>query len=339
MKHLDYKYICFISSELRNFKWKSDKLANCSCPMCGDSIKDKLKARFYFFGEENHYRVYCHNCHYSSAFGHFLNHINESMYQEYRKETFAEKMRVAVKREKLKPKSEFKNPVFTPEDSPVKRLQRLPDLPEDHPAKIYVNSRLIPKNKQDRIYYTDNYKSWVNSFIPQKFAHVDDPDPRIVFPYMNKEKEFWGSGGRTIIPKREPRYINVSIDHEGKHPNLWGMDRVDFSKRFYVTEGAVDSLFLDNAVAMGTSAIDLSRLDWSNAVFILDNEPRNPEIISCYNRLIDYGVKLCIWPNGIKPKDINEMVKEGIKNIESLIASNVYNGLQAKLKLNEWKKV
>ena len=45
-----------------------------------------------------------------------------------------------------------------------------------------------------------------------------------------------------------------------------------------------------------------------------------------------------IWPNNIVEKDINDMVMSG-HNVQSLIESNTYSGLEAKLKFNTWKKI
>jgi len=45
-----------------------------------------------------------------------------------------------------------------------------------------------------------------------------------------------------------------------------------------------------------------------------------------------------IWPTDIPGKDINEMVLNGYKDIEGTLRNNVYKGLEAKMKLNYWKK-
>ena len=82
---LDRKYIGINSISLRNFKWKSNNLANCSCPLCGDSSADKLKARFYFFEKGNKYFVYCHNCSASMTFKTFLKDYSPGLYDEYTK--------------------------------------------------------------------------------------------------------------------------------------------------------------------------------------------------------------------------------------------------------------
>jgi hypothetical protein len=50
------------------------------------------------------------------------------------------------------------------------------------------------------------------------------------------------------------------------------------------------------------------------------------------------GQKVVIWPSLIKEKDINDMILSGL-DVQNVIESNVYSGLEAKLKFTTWKKV
>lgn len=45
---IDKKFINIVSPQLDKFVWKKDNLANCRCPICGDSTTNKNKARGYF---------------------------------------------------------------------------------------------------------------------------------------------------------------------------------------------------------------------------------------------------------------------------------------------------
>jgi len=73
-------------------------------------------------------------------------------------------------------------------------------------------------------------------------------------------------------------------------------------------------------------------------VYVFDNEPRNKEIVSKYIKAIDNGERVVIWPNNIVEKDINDMVMAG-HDVQNVVELNTYQGLEAKLKLTEWKKV
>jgi len=83
---------------------------------------------------------------------------------------------------------------------------------------------------------------------------------------------------------------------------------------------------------------DVRRWGINNPVWIYDNEPRNREIVQRIGKTIESGDSIVIWPNNIVEKDINDMVMSG-HNVQSLIESNTYSGLEAKLKFNTWKKI
>jgi hypothetical protein len=76
-------------------------------------------------------------------------------------------------------------------------------------------------------------------------------------------------------------------------------------------------------------------------IFVYDNEPRNKQIVSNMRKTIELGYKLCIWPDTIKEKDINEMVLAGTSSaaIQHIIDNNTYDGLMATMKLNQWSRV
>ena len=105
----------------------------------------------------------------------------------------------------------------------------------------------------------------------------------------------------------------------------------------YVTEGPFDSHFIANAIAMCGSDVDLSSFNYQ-FVFVFDNEPRSREICSKIAKTAQSGHKVVIFPKSIKEKDLNDMSLAG-HDVQSLVESNTYSGLEGQLKLNEWKKV
>ena len=80
---IESKYVRLLSSRLRNFKQKKDYLWNFSCPICGDSQKNKTKARGYVFAKGNNLYYRCHNCGVSTSVGNFIKAVDESLYREY----------------------------------------------------------------------------------------------------------------------------------------------------------------------------------------------------------------------------------------------------------------
>ena len=140
-------------------------------------------------------------------------------------------------------------------------------------------------------------------------------------------------------PRNPLRYITTILDNE--QPKIFNLDGVDYDDTVYITEGPLDSLFVDNCIAMVGADLDwmflINNCD-TEFVFIYDNEPRNKQIVDRMESLIAKKFPIVIWPKNIKEKDINDMVLAG-HNVNNLIQSNTYQGLEAQVKLAEWKKV
>ena len=122
---------------------------------------------------------------------------------------------------------------------------------------------------------------------------------------------------------------------------IFGLDSIEDNKKIYLVEGPIDSLFLTNCVAMAGSDINLTNLgDRNNIVIVYDNEPRSREIINKISKAIDMNYKVCIWPDDIEQKDINDMVLAGLSGpaVQHIIDHNTYEGLAAKMRLQMWRK-
>jgi len=121
-------------------------------------------------------------------------------------------------------------------------------------------------------------------------------------------------------------------------PKLYGMDTIDTKKPIYIVEGPFDSTFVENSVAMCGSDVDVGSFGWGNYIWVLDNEPRNREIVNRISKLINRGCEVVIWPSNINEKDINDMILSG-HDVMSVLKSNIHSGLQAKIKFNNWKRI
>lgn len=99
-------------------------------------------------------------------------------------------------------------------------------------------------------------------------------------------------------------------------------------------------MFLPNAIAtLGSSNFIhvQDKIDDTNAVYVLDNEPYKKETVHLLEKLIDMKKSVCILPENITEKDINDMVSSGL-DAKKLIDQNTYTDLKAKLVLTKWKK-
>ena len=195
--------------------------------------------------------------------------------------------------------------------------------------------RGLPLDKLDQLYYCPNFKVWTNG-LKHTFKSTKHDEERIIIPLNDKDGNLMGFQGRSFNKPTSMRYITVMLEKDA--PKIYGLDNINESKPIFIVEGPFDSLFLDNSVAMAGSDLDPRSFGWSDYIWVYDNEPRNREIVKRISTTVDRGDKVVIWPKQIQQKDINDMHLAG-HNVQSLVESNTYHGLQAKIKLSEWKKV
>ena len=323
MDLVDSKYIGLVSSRLQKFKRVKSDLYTFRCPICGDSQKNKNKTRGYLYPVKNNTNFKCHNCGASLSFNNFLKELDPTLHKQYTLEKFRDghtgKGFVVEA-----PKLEFSKPVFR------KKLD-LPKASEVPVAKEYLEKR---KLNPEKFYFADKFKQWTNS-QKQTFDTIGRDECRIIIPMYGKDNNLIGFQGRSLVPN-SVKYITVMLDEEA--PKIYGLNEVDDKLPVYVVEGPFDSTFVNNSVALCGSDGDVRCLEGNSVVFVYDNEPRNREIVNRISKCVSRGERVVIWPSGIVEKDINDMVLAG-HDIMSVIESNTYSGLEAKIKFNIWKKI
>lgn len=332
MSYIDVKYIGLVSPQLQKFTKKKDSLYNFRCPYCGDSKKRQDKARGYIFKIKNDYVFKCHNCGVGRTFTNFLKDHNDILFNQYVIEKYKEGL-TGKATTTPNPTFNFQEPKFCSKRENFEELKKISELNTTHPAREYLESRKI--KDLDYFYYCPKFKEWTNSQI-KIFDTLRKDSPRIIIPLKDKEGNMFGFQGRSLAPNAKLRYITIMLNED--QPKIFGLDRVDSAKNVYVTEGPFDSMFIDNGIAMCGSDVVLDRTQFPNRTFVYDNEPRNKQIVDKYIKAINAGEKVVIWNSNIKEKDINDMVLAG-RNAQNVVESNTYQGLEAKIKLIEWKKV
>ena len=322
MDLVDSKYIGVISSRLQKFKKVKADLYNFRCPICGDSQKNKSKTRGYLYAVKADMNFRCHNCGASMTLSNFIKTIDPVIHKQYVFERFKDNKtgRGTVVEE---PKFNFEAPQFKPK-------LNLPKASEVKIAKQYLENRNLDSTK---FYYTDKFKAWSNSH-KKTFDSVTYDEPRIIIPLFYK-KTMVGFQGRSLGPSKV-KYITVMINDDA--PKIYGLDTIRKSSPVFVTEGPFDSTFIRNSIAMCGADGDVGKWGISDPVWVYDNEPRSKEITTRISDTIDRGDNVVIWPNNIYEKDINDMVLTG-HDVQSIVESNIYDGLEANLKFNNWKRI
>ena len=334
---IELKYATMLSNRLERFKIKATNpyRLNFRCPKCLDSQVSKTKARAWLL--ENNtthtFSFFCHNCGASEPFWKFLKELDNMIYNDYVSEKYLDTMkeRNAAKVE-AKEENQFLQPKIIFGD-PLRKIKKISQLAIDHPVKLYIQKRQIPTSQHFRIYYAPKFMAWINTIIPEKFPKIEKDHPRLILPFIDEKGKCFGVSARGFDPNGL-RYITIMFD---ERPKIFGLDQVDFSKKYYIVEGAIDSFFLNNSIAMAGADGNTHKLP-DGGVFVFDNEPRNSEIHKRIERLIREGKSVCIWPSSIQQKDINDMHLAGIRDVKQIIDENTYKGLEANLKLAAWRK-
>ena len=331
MSYIDTKYLNIISSQLQQFKKKGDNLWNFRCPYCGDSHKSRTKARGFVFRKKNNLFFKCHNCGVGASLGNLVKTIDSKIHKDYIMERYKKGVET---RSSPQPEFKFNAPVFRKKDI-FEGLKSIKDLSKDHPARQIVEKRKLPEQSLCDLFLCESFYKFTNSIIKGKFPSLGGDHPRLIIPFRGEDGEVFAYQGRAF-GNEQPKYITIKIDAD--RDKIFGLDKVNKSKPILVVEGPLDSLFLDNCIAV--AGADFSNMEGDLTV-IYDNEPRNKEINKQIEKTIDQGKSVCLWPDHMKEKDINDMIIAGYskKEVQEIITNNTFSGVAAKLRFAEWRRI
>lgn len=309
---------------------------NSRCPVCGDSSKDELKARFWAYSnsQDDSIVLHCYNCGYHNYLGNFLRDYNSELYKDYIVEKFGS-------HKKEKPEYSFDSVL------PIKYIERLEHcercdaLDENHPILKYLRKRKIPSNKFHKLWFTIEWRKLVNSVHPGTYKN-ESREARLVIPMFNKEGKIESMQGRALKSNDPNKYITIKACENAS--KIYGLDGVDEKKMVYFLEGPIDTLFLENSCAITGGSLSLDVVPYKdNRAFVLDNEPRHPDTIKRMRSLIDKGENIVLWDKAPwVTSDINDMLVKENANLEEVvnyIKNNVVYGLEARLRFEKWAKL
>jgi len=332
----DTKFLNFLSSRLDRFKRVRDNLWNFRCPLCGDSSRNKRKARGYVYQKQTDLFYKCHNCGSGLSIGNLIKELDPNLHKQYVMERY--KAGETGKRKTKEPDFKFEAPKFKSKKTTID-LPSIESLPKEHYARVYCEGREIPQQFMDKIFYTEDFKNWALSVCQVDYSNLMGKEPRLVIPFFDRDNQLIGAQGRAL-QESKIRYVTVKVHEDA--PKVFGLERWNSDQHTYLVEGPIDSLFLPNCLAMaGADMSDLSILDNTKTTLIFDNEPRNFQIVKSMIKSLQDGWKIVVWPNSITCKDINDMVLTSIKDarLVEIINTNTYSGQRGEWEVHSWKKV
>ena len=95
--YVEIKYLNLLSPRLQKYKQKKRNLWNFRCPICGDSQRNKNKARGFVFELKGDLVFKCHNCGVSMPVGKLIEKMDPSLYKQYRMEKFQKKPQIVFR--------------------------------------------------------------------------------------------------------------------------------------------------------------------------------------------------------------------------------------------------
>jgi transcription elongation factor Elf1 len=338
---IDRKYIGLLSPRLSLYKVKDDQsfTVNFRCPVCGDSKKNRTKARGYVFEGKGGLLYKCHNCSYSGSLGKLIKEIDPVLYDQYSLDRYKEGVDAGpTHRAHSNTTFTFTPPKFKKRSLLDELLDRLDTLPEDNPAIQYCCKREIPRAQWSKLYYINDI-SKIEQLSSKYKDRIIGTEPRLIIPFYDVNGMLAGVTCRALGDERL-RYVTIRIQDEV--PLIFNLNDVKTDKDIIVVEGPIDSMFLDNSVAVAGS--DLKKINYyfdkNKLVLVFDNQPRNKEIVKLMINCARQNYRMAVWPLSVTEKDINEMILNGYTtdDVYMLINKNTFQGLELEVAINNWKK-
>lgn len=325
---LQYKYISLLGEHLDGFKSLRSGIYNFRCPICGDSEKNSSKKRGYLFPKDGEYVFYCHNCGNSSSLKNFIKNVDSELYKEYQKDV--------LRFGRIK----FDKKPITAKPWQFKKINlvSLKELDKEHPARVYVSSRNVPEEKLNGIKWCDDFRELIKNSMKDKYDVSKLPEKGIIFELKDLNGNVTGYQIRSIeknCPKSQRFVICSSTEEHG-----FFYSELDMSKKIYIIEGCTDSLFLNNSIAVLSSALYRLHIN-DNCVYFNDQEPRNHEVCKQIAKCIDLGYKVVLLPTSeFEGMDVNDIVNSGVPyyELDKLFTKYTFSGIKAKLQFARWKK-
>jgi hypothetical protein len=273
------------------------------------------------------------------SFARFLNDLDPTLSKEYKLECFRENTYQTPLN--TQPTTIYQEPEKKPEivaDPYFIGLIQLKTLATSHPVMRKLSRRMIPENKLRQLWLAPKFYAWAKK-IDDVFGNFKNDHPRLIIPYYDQDKKLLGFSCRAFGDE-QPKYVQLRLNKDADF--IYGLDKVDTSKPFYVLEGQIDSMFIPNSIAVGNAnySNDFVQRHKDNAVIIPDNDfRRNPDVCKQLKKAISGNMSVCLFPDHW-PKDVNDAVKSGIPVDEILkyIQTNTKKGLEAMLEFTLEKR-
>jgi hypothetical protein len=291
---------------------------NMRCFVCGDSRKNQSKKRGYYYKSTCSY--YCFNCGTHLHGVKIVSTLENRPFKDVKTEYLMERYGKNFKPKKVK----YEKPKF--------------ELNLDQ----FTNK--LPKNVFE---YLNNRKIFDAPFLSQDAEFLyEEETKRLVIPWYLDEKVVYYQK-RLIEDSSEPKYLFPF----GVDKSVYNIDEIDPAFPYiFVLEGALDSIYVYNGVAIGGKNITKhqreiikSRFPKHKIVYFLDNHHNESSMVAHLLRLADKepNSNFLLFPDAMKDvKDVNQWIQAGGLNMFKhckWLERNILSSLKLKFKLSTYK--
>lgn len=317
----------YLETEIRNVlnsyfdAYDDGEKYNFRCNVCGDSKRDKYKKRGYILKSEIPWRYYCHNCHVSMPVYKWLKEFFPNNYKTYMKQKMMmgnirscdsyDNIKTSAK-EKIDPEVEKK---YTKYFKPI--------LGYPH-AVEFCEKRKIPKDVYSKWYYAENVKENDNKYRD-----------RIIITFYNDKNKIYYYQGRTLKGS-----MLKYLSRKGDYNSVYNFYLVDRSLPVIILEGPIDSVFVENSVAVtGLKIGDKNLNNFAYKYYLLDNDEsgkkKSVKLLKERSYVFNWKLFLKDYPCEVPIKDVNDFIihnKYGIEKltwelIEKYFTKSIYDKL------------
>ena len=249
-----------LSAKFEKYRKLGDKY-NFRCNVCGDSQKNKSKQRGYILKNRIPWVYYCQNCQASMAVTRWL----KTYFPEYWKEYLKQSRRP---NEKEQPKLNIPQVLYNEKKDLKTFVPILKGETELFKTAIDLcQSRLIPK------------EVWQHWYVSEGGVFKN----RLIIPYFDNNGKIYNYQGRALIKELEPKYISRIGESFNKVYNYYNADK---ELPVMITEGVIDSLFLENSIAVSglKKVFDSKVFEFKKRYYLLDSDKdaqkKNVELVN-----------------------------------------------------------
>ena len=322
------------------------------CPKCGDSKKKKFKTRFYCLESSTHWTVHCHNCGYNTTFEKMIETFFPEEYDNLNRQCL-DQIKTGEIFKKNYSKSEKKSVPTNAIHNYLTHFFKKYCIPLtvecDHPKKEMLRKYAYNKMKKRGI-----AERYLNEFFVcyRGTKELKKYTIRVIIPFMTKEGLYYNFQARDIHPKPDQirldtKYIFALFENiDLPSDKIYRQYHVSKNRTVYICEGILDSLFIENSIALCNANVvgekaEFITDEFNDRVWVLDSPWVDKTGYEKICLLLNKGETCFVIPkkyknkDGTYPKDINDLALIlGVETIPlTILRENLLTGKRGLLQL------